>query len=117
MKKIKKKNSIPLTKETLNKKIYRNHAETTPANAIAIPTTMQFLADPLDTGAHVLIVCAGVLGGLCALVPVVISAGGPVEFPVANTSAPHVTVERVSMERDGDKDGDEDGGEDGEGDS
>ena len=63
-----------------------------------------------------LVVCAGVLGGLGALGPVVISAGGPVEFPVPMKSAPRVTVERVSVERDGDEDGDEDGGEDGEGD-
>ena len=63
-----------------------------------------------------LIVCAGVLGALGALGPVVISAGGPVEFPVAMKSAPRVTVERFSMERDGDEDGDEDGGEDGRGD-
>ena len=45
-----------------------------------------------------LVVCAGVLGGLGALGPVVISVGGPVEFPVAIKSAPRVTVERVSME-------------------
>jgi len=74
---------------------------------------MEVLADPLDTGAGVFVVCAG---GLGALGPVVISPGGPVEFLVAIKSAPRVTVERVSMERDGDEDGDEDGGEDGEGD-
>ena len=72
---------------------------------------MDVQADQLDTGARVPIVCAGVLGVLGALSPAVISARGPVEFPVAMKSAPRVTVERVSMERDGGEDG-----EDGEGD-
>ena len=77
---------------------------------------MEVLADRLDTGALVRIVCAAVLGGLGALVPVVISAGGLVEFTVAMKSAPCVTVEIVSIEPDGDEDGDEDSGEDGKGD-
>ena len=72
---------------------------------------MDVLPELLETGPLVLIVCAGVLGALSALGPVVISAGGPVEFPVAMKSAPRVTVERFSMERDGGEDG-----EDGEGD-
>ena len=99
-----KTNSIPLIKETLNKKIYTSHPETTPANAIAIPTAMVVLEDPLETGARVFVVCA--------LGLVVVGVEGPVEFPVAMKPAPRVTVERVSVE----PDGDEDGGEDGEGD-
>jgi len=65
---------------------------------------MEVLADPLETGARVFVVCA--------LGPVVVSVEGPIEFPVAMKSAPRVMVERVSVE----PDGDEDGGEDGEGD-
>jgi len=48
---------------------------------------------------------------VCALGPVVVSAGGPVELPVAMKPAPRVTVEKVSVEPDGNEDG-----EDGEGD-